>query len=253
MTFTKALLITLPITLLTAGQPEDPLKTLGRFKGTAPLSVKVRLQRWEEVTHRGKAIITQGNLSLDVTQNADGLQTYLEKQYVELAAKESLNAGPESGSEMPIRSLLKDLDYGRIHHLLDQEEVIKGLITTATFTAERTETWEGQAVRILEYTFKPHLSPEESYRLNRSEGHLFLRTNAEGLPLESEIQVSFEGRTSRMFGRFLGTKRTETRYWVVKDHLAVSERKVEEFLSREDGSNVTKTRRVFSVVPNEWR
>lgn len=112
-------------------------------------------------------------------------------------------------------------------------------------TEEKVETWEGQTVRALEFTFKPRLAPEESYRLHHSEGHLILRYMGDGSPVQSEIKVTYEGRTSRMFGRYFGTKRTETRYKVIGDHLIVSDRVVENFLSKDDGSGITKPDKSF--------
>ncbi len=244
-----AVLVILNVSLIRAGEPADLIRELESFKGTAPITAKVHLQSWREKTLKKTPTVMQGSLSLAVAQNAQGLQTSLASRFVEQAARESLSVTSDSVPEPPIRWLLKDLDYGRIHHLLDQEEVLKGLVASSQFVEVKAETWEGQTVRTIEFTFKPRLTPEESRRLNHAEGHLALMVNAEGLPLQSEIKVVYEGKTSRMFGRYLGTKRTETRYKVLMDHLIVSERTVDDYRSEEDGSDITKTRQIYSVTP----
>jgi|GEM_PF-5077735 hypothetical protein len=249
MKYQIALLVILRVGLLEAGEPEDLMKALERLKGITPISARVQLQSWSERTLNKKPTVMHGSISLVVSQNSQGLQTSLASRFVEQIAKESLRSTSDSDPEQPIRSLLKDLDYGRIHHLLDQEEMLHGLVASSKFTEGKAETWEGQMVRTIECTFRPRLSPEESYRLNHSEGHLAVRVNADGLPLQSEIKIAYEGKTSRMFGRYLGTKRTETRYKMHGDHLIVSERTVDDYLSKEDGSDITKTRQIYSVTP----
>lgn len=242
-----ALLLILHVCSLKADDPSGLVKSLGRFKGTTPITANVHLQSWSEQILNKKPEVMQGSISLGVTQNDQGLHTFLGHQFVEQAARESQHSGTDSDPVVPIRWLLKDLDYGRLHHLLDQEQVLHVLVANSKFTVERAETWEGQVVRTIEFTFDPHLSPEESFRLRHREGHLLIRTSADGLPLQSETKVAYEGRTSRMFGRYFGTKRTETRYRVVTDHLIASERTVEDYVSKDDGSIVTKSRQVYSV------
>jgi hypothetical protein len=243
-----ALLLILNVSLIKAGEPADLMRTVKTFKGTAPITAKVNLNSWSEKTLRKKPVVMHGSISIGVAQNGQGLQTFLESKSLEQTAKESQHPSSDLNTETSIRWLLKDLDYGRIHHLLDQEEILQGLFADSKFTEEKAGTWKGHVVRIFEFSYKPRLSPEESFRLHHSEGHLVLRANADGLPLQSEINETFEGKTSRMFGRYFGTKRTETSYRVVSDHLIVSERTVEDYLSQEDGSIVTKTKQFYSVV-----
>jgi hypothetical protein len=244
-----AFLLILTVSLIKAGEPADLMRTLEGFKGTTPITAKLNLQSWSEKTLKKKPIVKQGNISLLVTQNNLGLQTSLASRFIDQASRESLRSIKDSSPEQPIRWLLKDLDYGRIHHLLDQGETLQGIITNSKFTEEKSGRWEGQVVRIMEFTYQPRLSPDESFRLHHSEGHLVLRTNVDGLPLQSEIKEIYEGKTSRMFGRYQGSKWTETRYKVILDHLIVSERTVDDYLSKEDGSDITKTRQIYSVIP----
>jgi hypothetical protein len=58
---------------------------------------------------------------------------------------------------------------------------------------------------------------------------------ADGTPLFSESRASFEGKTSRTFGRFKGTTSVRTRYAAEATRLRVAERDVDELTSREDG------------------
>jgi hypothetical protein len=139
---------------------------------------------------------------------------------------------------------LKELDPVRLGHLLDQAGTVAGL-TKGPPAEEAADTYEGREARRLVYRFSPRLSWTDAYYLKHSEGRFTIWIAADGTPLASESVASFEDKTSRMFGRFKGTARVDTRYAAEGGRLRVAERDMDEADSREDGSQTERTVRRF--------
>jgi hypothetical protein len=132
---------------------------------------------------------------------------------------------------------MKELDPSRVAHLLDQAGTLAGL-TRGTPAEEGGGTWEGREARRVVYRFDPRMSWTEAYYARRRDGKLTVWIATDGTPLGSESVASFEGKTSRMFGRFKQTTTIRTRYAVEADRLRVAERETDDLVSHDDGAEV---------------
>jgi hypothetical protein len=247
MKISMVLFLILTTSVTKAEGVTDLKGVLERYKGATPMMARISLQGVSEQTLRHKSNVKEGSILLVVVKNDQGLHTSMPSQVEGKSAAGTRQPSAETSPDLPAQWLLQELGPDRVHHLLDQKEVILDLIGNGKCSEEKLETWEGKLVKVFEFTFLPQLSPTESFRLKSRNGHFILRTTEAGIPLQSEIKITFEGKTSRMFGRYMGTKQTETRYKVLMDHLIVLKCTEINHLSREDGSDITNSKQIYSV------
>jgi hypothetical protein len=86
------------------------------------------------------------------------------------------------------------------------------------------------------------MSWTDAYYARHREGRFTVWIAADGTPLASESSASFEGKTSRMYGRFKETTTTSTRYATEDNRLRIAERETDHLSSHEDGA----------LVDHEW-
>jgi hypothetical protein len=221
---------------------------LEAFRTPGAVSLDVRLDlRLEHTLHKSTAK-GEESLSVGVAQDAGGLTVRWESDLLRRAAEESQERDRMPAQLTPVREALKELDPARLEHLLDQVHTLASLTRTATLE-EHHERWEGQEALRLVYRFKPRLSWTEAYYAHTREGRLTLWIAADGTPLASESVASFEGKTSRMFGRFKGTTTVRTRYLADGGRLRVAEREVDDLRSHEDGGEVDHVWQRFVLAP----
>ncbi len=231
-----------------ADGPGDLARRLQELNAAEPFAGTVELELRLARTLGRHSATAEAELRVGVDQDASGLHVHWDPATLRDADAEESNRDLDLDRLTPLRQAMAELDASRLSHLLDQRRTVAGL-ARGTFAGEKTEPLEGRAARRLEYTFRPRLSWTDAYFLRHGEGRLTLWVEADGTPLASESVASYEGKTSRVFGRFHGTTTVRTRYAVEGGRLRVAERQVEETVSREDGGEVQRTTRRFRIEP----
>lgn len=201
-----------------------PVGALAALQATAPLRATVDLASWAQHTLKKQTVTGQAEVVVEARAHHG-----------------------DHGLPTPSRDAVKELDTGRVRHLLDQAGTLRGLIREATFLEENADTLDGRPVRLRIYRFTPRLSWSEEYHLQHSETRLKLWLDGEGLSVASESSVACDGKTSRMFGRYLGNTTIEARYQHVGDRILVASRETRTFHSVDDGAEEERSRRVFRV------
>jgi len=217
---------------------------LQAFRTPGPVAATLRLElRLERTLHHQNAN-GQASVRLDVDEDDRGTRVRWEPAVLREADAEERQHDASPERLLPVREALKELDPLRLEHLLDQAGTVAGL-TKGAPAEESSESYEGRAARRLVYRFQPRLSWTDAYYLKHSEGRFTIWIAPDGTPIASESLASFDGKTSRMFGRFKGTTRVSTRYAAEDGRLRVAERDVDEADSREDGAEAEHTVRRF--------
>ena len=121
-------------------------------------------------------------------------------------------------------------------------------IVKASPVEDKPETYEGQEAHRLVFRFEPRLPWTEQYYARRKEGRLTIWVSADGVPLASESKATYEGKTSRMSGRFEGSTIVRTRYAFEGSRLRVADRESDEMTSRDDGGEVQKSHMHFVLT-----
>jgi hypothetical protein len=215
----------------------DLAHRLADFHSPAPIAASVRLElHLERVLHHEKA---RGDASVpvEVLEDAGGLRVQWDAAVLRRADAEEGERDLSAQRLTPVREALKELDPDRVSHLLDQARTLSGL-TRGVPAEETVDSYEGREARRLVYRFQPRLSWTESYYLHHSEGRFTVWIAADGTPLASDSVATFDGKTSRMFGRFHGSTTIHTRYAADGGRLWVAERDLDDLRSREDDSEV---------------
>ena len=219
---------------------------LQAFRTPGPVAATLRLElRLERTLHHQKAN-GQASVRLNVDEDDRGTRVRWETEVLREADAEERQHDAAPDRLLPLREALKELDPLRLEHLLDQAGTVAGL-TKGPPAEESAESYEGRDARRLVYRFRPRLSWTDAYYLKHSEGRFTIWIAPDGTPIASESLATFEGKTSRMFGRFKRTTRVTTRYAAEDGRLRVAERDVDEADSRDDGGEAEHTVRRFVV------
>lgn len=240
-----------PVVILAAAAaqapPPGPVEALAALQAKAPLRATVDLASWAQHTLKKQTVTGQAEVVVEAEEDPAGLRiTWPDRLFRELDA-EARAHDRDHGLPTPSRDAVKELDPGRVRHLLDQAGTLRGLVREATFLEEKADTLDGRPVRLRIYRFTPRLSWSEEYHLQHSEARLKLWLDGEGLPVASESSVAYDGKTSRMFGRYLGNTTIETRYQHVGDRILVASRETRTFHSVDDGAEEERSRQVFRI------
>jgi hypothetical protein len=225
----------------------DLARRLQGLRAPGPISAALRLDLALEHTSHGQSAKGEASITLDVDEDATGLRQRWDPALLRDADAEAHERDARSDRLTPIREAMKELDPSRVAHLLDQAGTLAGL-TRGTPPEESAGTWEGHEARRLVYRFDPRMSWTEAYYARRREGKVTVWIAADGTPLASESVASFEGKTSRMFGRFKQTTTIRTRYAVEDDRLRVAERETDDLASHDDGGEVQHASSRFVVT-----
>jgi len=231
-----------------AGGKSDLARRLESLHAPAPAAVSLRLDLRLERTVHGKTAKAEASFHVDVEEGPAGLRVLWEPDLLRQANEEERAHDGDAQRLTPLRDGLKELDPARIGHLLDQAGSLAGL-TKGDLVEEAAEAFAGKEARRLVFRFSPRLSWTEQYYLRRSEGRFTVWVAADGTPLASASEASFEGKTSRTFGRFKGLATIRTRYAVDGGRLRVAERDTEETNSRDDGSEAEHVSLHFVLEP----
>jgi hypothetical protein len=226
----------------------DLAHRLESLRAAAPVSVRVRMDlRLERTLHKQTAK-GEASLQAEIEQDESGLRVHWEAGLLRQANEEERMHDREPDRLTPLREGLKELDPARLGHLLDQTGSLAGL-AKGDPAEESAEAFEGREARRLVFRFSPRLSWTERYYLRKSEGRFTVWIAPDGTPLASDSHATYEGKTSRTFGRFEGSTTVRTRYAVEGGRLRVAERDVEELTSRDDGGDVDHTWRHLVLEP----
>lgn len=224
---------------LGAGDLESARAALARFEAHAPVA-----GRLSEIYSRpadGKpGSGPRAELSIELSVGPSGLALTWDGGLLRRADEEERARDRRAGAGMPLREAMKELDPGRVAHLLDQRASLLGMFGQGTLMKVEESAYEGRPARKLELSVPVRVSDDRlRARVSRSEGRLVIWIGADGAPLASELSLSYEGRMGRIFGRFSGESTIRTRYGVAGDRIFVAHRDSAEVSSDDAGRQST--------------
>ena len=238
----RVLLLVNAAVLAWAGGAGDLLGTLGRLTAKDPVKGTLTLKFHKTTTHDKKTKEVQGEVDLGLAADAENLNLRWTQATLRQANEEESARDRDPRQGTPLRDAMKDLDPGRLSHLLDQGTILRGLIAEGTFVEEKKDTFEGRDARMLVFSFPIRLTDFLRSRLIHSEGRLKVWVGEDGVPLGSESVALWNGKTSRFFGAFEGRTIIRTQYQKVGDRLIARHRQTEEWQSDDhQSSQVDKT------------
>jgi len=223
-------------------------EVLANLPAKAPVRATVDLESWAQHTLKKQTVTGQAEVAVEAEEDPEGLRIVWPDRMFRNVDAEAQTHDRDHGLPTPTRDAVKELDPGRVRHLLDQSGTLRGLVREATLLEEKPDTLDGRPVRLRTYQFIPRLSWSEEYHLQHREARLKLWLDGEGLPVASESSVTYDGKTSRMFGRYVGSTTVQTRYQHVGDRILVASRETRTFHSVDDGAEEERSRQVFRII-----
>lgn len=246
----KTLLKTLPLLLVTtlamADGPSDLRAKLNALRGREPVRVTLEYETWREVTYDKKPEVSQATLTLNLAEDTEGLHVTWTPKLIEQADREEHLRDLEHVAPTPLREAMKDLDPGRLSHLLSQADVLLHLVEGSQFVEEKAEAYRGKPARLLVFRYEPRIPEPHARRLISKEASLKLWMAPDGTPLATEAFSQYRGRTSKIARVFQSSSKLTTEYALAGSRLIVASRTSEEFLAEED--LITKAKKVLTLA-----
>lgn len=210
-----------------------------RMAAQGPLAGRLTEIYQRQVGEAGGPGATRAELALDLKADASVLDMAWDKGLLKRADEEE-RSRDRNGGGMPLREAMKELDPGRVSHLLDQRGSLLGLLERGRPLGVSAGSLEGRPVRKLEFSV-PVRVPDDFLRarVSASEGRLVLWADGDGIPVASELTLSYSGRKGRIFGRFQSRSVIRTRYGVAGDRMFVAHRDMAESFADDSGRRTT--------------
>ncbi len=236
----RAFLITglVLIAPLRAGDLESARTAVNRLAAQSPLTGSLaEIYRKDEGGSKSPQAFGGARLSVEVHATPSDLALTWNQGLLRQADEEERARDRDAKGTMPLREALKELDPGRIAHLLDQRASVLGLLSQGTLLHSEDASYDGHPARKLDLSVPVRVSDDLLRdRVSSSEGHLTLWLGADSIPLASELSLSYQGRMGRIFGRFEDRSVLRTRYGLEGDRLFVAHRDSWESFTDDSGT-----------------
>ncbi len=240
MRFTSTAILLASAMALRSDALSDLKSALVRFPGRAPIQVQLQYKTNREQSRRGASTSSGTDVTVDLMEDSQSLKLIWDAKDARRVNEEARVHDHDSKIATPLRDAMKDLDPGRLSHLVNQAEILSGLLEDSKFISESPETFEGKPARLLTFRFTQRLSSSLRSRLIRSDATLKIWVNSEGIPTASESVTHYAGRRSRIFGDYSGSSQMLTHYSVFTDRLFAADRSTEETQTEEGESVVSR-------------
>ncbi|MBS1766168.1 MAG: hypothetical protein JST05_02010 [Acidobacteria bacterium] len=227
---------------LAAGSLDSARAAIVRCEAHAPISGQLSemFRRGGNDQERSAQTLAGAQLSIQIHADPASLDLSWDAGLLRRADEEERSRDKDVKGGMPLRDAMKELDPGRVAHLLDQRASLLGMLGQGTLLKEEDAAYEGRPARKLELSLPVRVSDDRMRaRVSRSEGHLILWTGTDGAPIASELHLFYEGRMGRIFGRFSDERTIRTRYGLKDDRIFVAHRDAAESASDDAGRQTT--------------
>lgn len=234
--------------LLQADGLSDLKTALRNLQGHDAVQVRLEYRLWRQSGSDGKSESpSEGLVGAHLAEDPTKLRVEWDTALVQRVEAEARKHDQDSKTPTPLRESLKDLDAGRLHHLLNQGPVLMNLIAESRFVRESQELLDGKAARLLVFAFEPRVPAHRQSRLSKREGELKVWIDGGGIPLRMESTIRYQGKMSRFFGAFSVRTVATTAFYRHENRLMVGSRSLED--EAWDSGEVTRSKTVVSLTP----
>lgn len=228
------LLLLAPLPLL-ADALSDVRAGLDRLSVTAPLRARVEISRKETEKEKPKGPEKKGEAVVE--HGPTGLSIHFDEAQL---PKPGTKAERKKREETTVR-----LDSGEALKLVDPASGIRQLLDGATVVTDRSEPFEGRAVRTVVLRPVPDIDEEDRKSVKRYEDVVTLRLEADGVPFA--LERSLDIKVSKLLFSFTVSHRESRRLVRVANRLLTATATEESSGSGLGQSSGSTTR--FTVTP----
>ena len=173
----------------------DLKAALARLQAQTPLKATLDVKTTE---HRGEgadAVEKLGQASISVEDGARGLQVLYARDTLARMDAEQRQVARDPKARTPTVWAIGKLDSSEIVPMTSAASTLARNLEEAQFKAEKADTWNGKAARLLTFTIPiDKLPPEQRKYVKQFDGTLSVWIAADGTPLASETHVTVKGR-----------------------------------------------------------
>jgi hypothetical protein len=223
----------------------DLRASLQRLHGRAPIRVSVDYSNREEATSLVKPVVHQGLLQIQLLEDGPSLREDWILPQLDAVDQELRQLRNDPRALTPVQDATKELDAPRLRHLLNQAEDLSQILDGSQFKSESREVYEGKSARLLIFTFRPAIRPDLQGRVSHMEATFKLWMAEEGLPMAAETFMDYEGKHSRLYGRFHVRSLVTTTYTVLSQRLVVASQTSEDLVY--DTGEKMETRKTLTL------
>lgn len=227
-------------TALRADALGDLKAVINRLPGAEAIQVRLEYSTRATLDRKGSPAYSAAHVALDLSEDARSLNMVWDAADARRVNEEARIHDHDPKQATPLREAMKDLDPGRLSHLVNQAVILQGLVEDSQLKSETAESFEGKPARLMTFTFQQRIPPSLRARLIHSDATLKIWVDDRGTPLASESVTHYEGRRGRIFGSYSGGSKMTTRYAVVKDRLLVVSRGTEETQTEEGHTTLAR-------------
>ena len=192
---------------------------LSRLQAQTPLKATLDVKTTE---HRGEgadAVEKLGQASISVEDGARGLQVLYARDTLARMDAEQRQVARDPKARTPTVWAIGKLDSSEIVPMTSAASTLARNLEEAQFKAEKADTWNGKAARLLTFTIPiDKLPPEQRKYVKQFDGVLDIWIAADGTPLASRERDTIAGRAFIVVS-FQGRDDEDSSFAVVGDRL----------------------------------
>jgi len=168
---------------------------LARLQAQTTLKATLDVKTFERRGDGADAIEKQGQASIVIEDGARGLQVLYGRDTLARMEAEQRQLARDPRAKTPTVWAIGKLDSSEIVPMTAAASVLSRSLEEAQFRAEKTDTWNGKAARLLSFSIPiDKLTPEQRKYVKAFDGTLSVWIAADGTPLASETHVTVKGR-----------------------------------------------------------
>ena len=168
---------------------------LARLPAQTPLKATLDVKTTERRGEGAEATDKQGQASIVVEDGARGLQVLYGRDTLARMDAEQRQFARDPKTKTPTVWAIGKLDSSEIVPMTSAASALARSLEEAQFKAEKADTWNGRAARLLTFTIPiDKLPPEQRKYVKQFDGTLSVWIGADGTPLASETHVVVKGR-----------------------------------------------------------
>jgi hypothetical protein len=192
---------------------------LARLQAQTPLKAALDVKTFDRHGDGADAIEKQGQASVSVEHGARGLSVLYGRDTLARMDAESRQLARDPKARAPTVWAIGKLDSSEIVGMTSAASALSRSLDEARFTAEKADTWNGAAARLLTFSIPiDKLPPDQRKYVKEFDGTLSVWIAADGTPLASETHVTVRGRAFVVVS-FDAVDDWSTTYAVVGDRL----------------------------------
>lgn len=200
----------------------DVRNAVSSLHATSPARATFSLQRFRKAEGRFANNQSNGGISVEVANDANGLQLTFSPELLEQARREALAREADPKAPTPSRSAISEVDATAVAESLDFRATLLRLLSIGKTQSEARVMWHGVPARLVVMTLTPKMPKEATsiWHVNFSEDRLNLWIGNDNVPLAAErVQ---KGSAGFMFLKGQMSSRQSWTFARVADRLIVA-------------------------------